>query len=67
MSKYIEQECPFCKVKTWHRRIRHFGMSDKKDGRKHIKRIVTRCCECGYRIIDNARFGKKRTQILSFR
>ena len=69
MSKYIEQICPNCNCKTWHRQFKRFGRSAKGKGKGHksLRRVVTWCCDCGYRVIDNAKQGKRRTHVLSFR
>ncbi|MHA1868696.1 MAG: hypothetical protein ACTSXD_11685 [Candidatus Heimdallarchaeaceae archaeon] len=63
---YVKEVCPRCRRETWHRIVRRFGHSGD---RWHLRRMVTTCQNCGYRVIENsrARRMKKVKGIISFR
>lgn len=49
--KYKEERCTKCNEETVHRIFRRFGRSDKRTGRKHMKREVIWCMKCQKRVI----------------
>jgi hypothetical protein len=49
--KYIEDFCPKCQDKTWHRRFKRMGHRGEK---WHVRRTVTWCLSCQRRVIVNA-------------